>query len=79
VRGTRPRSRSKAPLTRPVRAAVKDLCRPSCYADVRRAAAGQAAGLVLKVGIFIGRRASRGCLVRVGMRRVRCQLAASGR
>ena len=31
---------------------VEGLCRPSRYADVRRAAAGQAAGLVLKVGII---------------------------
>ena len=31
---------------------VEVLCRRSRYADVRRAAAGQAAGLVLKIGII---------------------------
>jgi hypothetical protein len=38
----------------------------------------KAAGLVQEVGIFIGGIASRGCLVRVGMRRVASRLGGSG-
>jgi site-specific DNA recombinase len=57
---------------------IQGLCRPCRYADVRRAAAGHAVLLVQEVGIFIGGRASRGCLAGAGKCRVRCRLAGSG-